>query len=476
MKILLKRFGLVLVPAGVGALLFLLTQTPTAVLIVHTNDIHGQLLPRGGVGGGAEAATIIRGLKPDMILDAGDLSTGSMISDMFQGRSVIDVLNSIGYSAVAVGNHEFDFGMDSLRDRVRLAKFPFLSANTTSPVSEINPFAVLTAKGIRFGVIGLTTEEVKTTSYPKHVRDLNVIDLVRALEKTLPEVRRQSDFVVLVTHITESEEEKVANAFPDVQLIIGGHSHSELPEPRFVGKTMIVRTGNQLRFVGRLDLTFSHKALTRMTDRLIPVKSVQPDPQIRALLSPYEKEVAEEMRQVVAEATADLMRSRREESPLSNLIADSFRKKAAVDVGLQNMGGIRADIRQGPITRGAIFEVLPFQNTVVTLKMTGAQLKATLAWDLMAIGGLRAEFDTTKPAGQRLVSISLADGSPVRDDRLYTVATNDFVVAGGDGFAEFGKAQEVVDTGQLLRDVFSEYVAELKTVRPARDGRVKMMR
>jgi 2',3'-cyclic-nucleotide 2'-phosphodiesterase (5'-nucleotidase family) len=230
--------------------------------------------------------------------------------------------------------------------------------------------------------------------------------------------------------------------------------------------------------VGRVDLDFSGKTLTGMNATLIPVTKVAADPVIAEVLRPYETKVAEKMAQVVGEAAADVRYSKNVESPLANLVADAFRETGKTQIALHNTGGIRAHIAMGRITWGSLFEVLPFQNTLVALKITGAQLKKTLlvgldpTVGLMAISGLRVTFDRRKSGEDRLVSLMLADGTPVDDAKLYSITTNDFVVAGGDGYTELGNGTDVQDTGIFLRDVFVDYVRARGVLSPTTDGRI----
>src|SRR5229473_5471630 len=164
-----KLLAFLVLLLGPAAGLWIAAQAPTHIVIMHTNDIHGQLLPRVGLGGIAEVAAVIRSGKPDLILDAGDFSTGTFLADEFKGVPTIQAMNQIGYTSSTIGNHEFDYGQSALRMRLREAHFPVLSANIKAPIPGIKKYTVVAAKGLRFGIMGLTTEELKTQSHPREV-------------------------------------------------------------------------------------------------------------------------------------------------------------------------------------------------------------------------------------------------------------------------------------------------------------------
>jgi 2',3'-cyclic-nucleotide 2'-phosphodiesterase (5'-nucleotidase family) len=452
-------------------------SSTTHIVIMHTNDMHGQLLPKDGNGGIAEVATIIKSAKPDLILDAGDFSTGTFLADEFLGAPTIQAMNKIGYDASTIGNHEFDYGQAALTMRLREAKFPVLSANVESPVSEIKKFTVLNVRGMRFGIIGLTTEELKTKSHPNKVTGVTVLDTVKTLERLLPEVRKKADFIIATVHLEDDEEKRVASAFPEIRLIIGGHNHEALG-PIWLDKTLIAKTGVSTHNVGRVDLDFQNKQLSHMEAKLIPVRNVRPDSDVAKILEPFNEKVRKRMGEVIGVATDDLKFSRTKESPLGDLVADAFRETAKTEIAIQNVGGIRAFLSKGTITWGNAFEVLPFQNTLITLKMTGAQLKKTLEIGLIpsvgmvAVSGLRVQFDPSKPAGEQVVAAALLDGNKIEDSKLYTVSTNDFVLAGGDGFTEFANGTDIVNTGTILRDVLVDYIKTHRKISSQLDGRI----
>jgi 2',3'-cyclic-nucleotide 2'-phosphodiesterase (5'-nucleotidase family) len=447
----------------------LLPQAPTTLVILHTNDMHGQVLPRNGSGGLAQLATAIRREMPDLLLDGGDMFTGTMASDEFVGKPMIEVMNRLGYAAAALGNHEFDYGIPELRNRLREARFPVLSANVTG-VDEVQPYTILTVKGIRIGVIGLTVESLPQVTHPKNMKTIVVKDLIEAVRETLPKVRPLSDFQIAVAHISTEEQLKVAKAFPEIRLIVAGHPHAARATQ--VGQTLIVETGSSVQNVGKVTIRLSGKTPESIMWELLPLRNLPPDPEIQTVIAPYEKTIAARSAERLGESRAELRKSDTEESALNNMVADALRETTGAQIALQNVGGIRATLGRGPITRSAVFDIIPFQNTLVTMNLTGLQLKQLLNRRVLAVSGVRVSWDTTRPRGSQLVSVSLPGGQPLQDAAQYSVASNDFMAAGGDGLLELTQGTSTRDTGILLRDAIAAYLRKHPVVTATTDGRV----
>jgi 5'-nucleotidase / UDP-sugar diphosphatase len=464
------RVLLILVVAAAG----LHGGAETHVLIMHTNDIRGHILPGPDAGGGARLGALVRQLKPDLMLDAGGMFAGSLISDTFLGAPVVDVMNAIGYDAAAVGVGEFSYGINALAARAREANFPLLSANAESPIKEIEIAAIFNAQGVRIAVVGLTSEELMRTGHPQNVKYVDVADTVRTLETVLPRIRDRADCIVLLTNATRAEEQRLARAFPEIRLIIGAHEDAELPVR--VGQTTIVSAGKLGKYVGRLDLTFNDTKLNRIESRLIPLEDVQPDPGITKLIEPFEAKLNERLQEVLGHAEGDLSRSTAQESHLGNLIADAVRSRTGTAIALINAADPQAGIRKGPITSRTLLEVLPSENTLVTMRLSGVQIKRILGRTVMSLSGVRVKLDVTKPEGKRLVSARLEDGTSIRDKDVYTVTTNNFLLGGGDGYTEFAEGIDVEDTGILMRDALAQHIARLGTVSPRLDGRIQVSR
>jgi 2',3'-cyclic-nucleotide 2'-phosphodiesterase (5'-nucleotidase family) len=457
------------------AALSLIGAPQTHVVLMHTNDLHGHVLPENGAGGLAIIAAIVKQQHPDLLLDAGDMFTGTLISDTFYGESVMAVMNRMGYRASILGNHEFDYGLQTLQDRVHQAHFPILSANVVLPYDEVGKTRVIPIKGIRFGIIGLTTEETPTTTHPKNVKDVQFLDVIHTMEQNLPALKKTSDFVIVLGHLAPAEELGIAKSFPEIKLIVSGHTHVELQQPIHENNALIVRSGSFGRFVGQVDMDFEGRTLKKISGRLIEARGLAPDPEALKVAEPYRVKIERQMNMVLGEATSPFSRVVQEGGALLNLVTDAYRARTGTQIALFNTGGIRTSLPEGPITYGKLFEILPFENTIVTMKITGAQLKRSLAVRLTAVSGIRVVFDLRKPKGDQLVSVTLDDGSPILENAIYTVTINDFMLAGGDDYTEFVHGTDVKDSGLLLRDVVVDYVTAKKTITPVMDGRIQII-
>jgi 5'-nucleotidase/UDP-sugar diphosphatase len=448
--------------------------TETHVVIMHTNDIRGHVLAGPDAAGSARLATAVRQVKPDLMLDAGEMFSGTLVSDMFLGVPVVQVMNAIGYDAAAVGTNDFNFGIHVLAARAREANFPMLSANADSPIGEIQVAAIFNAQDVRIAVIGLTTEDLSRTGRPQNVKYVDVADAVRTVESVLPRVRDRADCIILLTNVARSVEQRLARAFPEIRLIVGAHDDAELPVR--IGQTTIVSAGKFGKYAGKVDLTFNDRKLNRIESRLVSLEDVEPDPSILKLLEPFEAKLNKGLQQVLGHAAGDFSLSTAQESHIGNLLADSVRAKTRTKIALINAADPQAGIRKGPITSQTVLEVLPSETTLVTMRLSGSQIKRILGRSVMSVSGLRVKLDVTKPEGKRLVSARLEDGTPIRDKDFYSVTTNDFLLGGGDGYTEFADGIDVEDTGILMRDAFAEHIARLGTVAPRLDGRIRVSR
>lgn len=478
---------------------------PQSIVILHTNDTHAHVDPfkPGGsndeVGGSAKLAGLIGVIRADsgeipvLLFDAGDAIQGSNVGNAFAGASIIAIMNQIGYNLMAIGNHEFDYGQDALKERMKEARFPLVGANIIDEKSGepfANSYAVFNVGGVKLGVLGLSPQETPIVTHPKNVIGLKFDDPIQKaaeIAQILKDVEKV-DIIVALTHIGFENDKKLAEAVPAINLIIGGHSHTKLDKPVKVGDTTIVQTGEYGANLGYTRLMVEDGKLLSVDARLIPVtKDVAEDSAVREMLDGYKAELKGKMDVVVGEATVALdgerANVRTKETNLGDLITDIMRSAVAADVAVTNGGGIRASIKPGPITLGAIYSAIPFDNTLVKLEVKGSDLLAALergvsaypkeAGSFLHVSGLSFEFDPAKPAGQRVVGATVG-GRPLDRDAVYTVATNDFMAAGGDGYDMFKSAKKLADTGIFLRDAAAQYITGIGKVAASVEGRIKV--
>jgi 5'-nucleotidase len=476
------------------------------LVILHTSEHHGNLLPfdtlrEKGVGGMAARATVVATVRQEvpglLLLDSGDILMGTATSSVFRGEPDILAMNLIGYDAMAAGNHEFDYGLDHFRRLQRLATFPIISTSLRGRGQEIAPlFVVKQVAGLRVLIFSTLDEEWADIIDPKIARDLEYFDPVGSARGLVRGIGRGADLIIALTHMSTPQDLALAQAVPQIHAIIGGHTDGfdgmltgaggrpseTLEHP----PTVVVKTHRLGATVGRLDLEVEGDRLRRAVARNLPVgPQVRPDPKVAALVKEYQGRLQARFAEVIGRAAVFLdgeranVRSR--ETNLGNLISDVVREFARAEVAIINGGNIRGSINEGPITLGDAFRVLAFDNTVVTFRLTGAQLREALengvsqvehgSGRFPQVSGMTYAYDRTRAAGQRIVEVRVG-GQPLEATRSYLVATNDFLADGGDGYAVFKASVERRDTQMDLRDLFIQYLRSTGTVSPRTEGRI----
>jgi len=479
---------------------------PLIVRVYHTNDVHGWIMSRPGTNpldagrlvGGAPAlkALIDRDGTPKLVLDAGDWWQGTPEGSLTKGEAVAEVFNAVGYDAAEIGNHEFDAGQDALKSLIGKMNMPILAANVYGAdgkrVPWTKPWIIKDVDGVKFGIFGLLTTHMDKLAFPKNIAGLTFRREVDEARDDVKALRRAGAYVIIaVTHVGYEEEgrpkfegdQTLAREVSGIDLIVGGHSHTVLShayrDPAH--GTLIVQTGCYLVRVGRVTFKIdpkTHRVLAS-SDELIDLRPdrMGEDPAVKAIVDKRADEAGKVFETVVATATADMTRaSANAESGLGSWMADCYRNWAGADVAFQNGGGIRSDLSAGPVSLRRIFNVMPFDNSLVKLKMTGAQLRALLDHGmagprLLQESGAEIEFTPGAPPGSRVTSVKIG-GAPLDDAKTYSVVTLDFLVSGGDGFTEFGGAPQ--DESEVLaRDVLKECAEKQANIAPPAAGRLR---
>ncbi|NLO74070.1 MAG: hypothetical protein GX100_08215 [candidate division WS1 bacterium] len=466
------------------------------VTILHLNDLHGYLEPveiEGvSTGGIARISTLVEEVRgwndghgnATLFLNAGDILQGTPMSMIYHGEPDVKCLNLMGLDYMTVGNHEFDFGQAGLEKVQQMAKFPLLSANIyVQRTGErlTAPYALFTLPdGTRGAAIGLTSKDTAVETLPVNVEGLRFADPVAECGEQLKALAGQAEFLVGVTHLGYENDLELARQFPELDVIIGAHSHTVLAEPTQVGRTLVCQAGSYGRWLGQLDMFVQggevtrHRGFLRTIDGRIPE-----DPEIAKIVSKYASQLETQLGKVVATSTVDLLGERDEvrsqETNLGNLVCDLFREYTGAQIAIINGGGIRASISAGPITMGDVLKVMPFSNLVATKRVTGRQLREALEFaaglerpsgGFLQVSGLEMVI-----RGKTLQAVKI-QGEPLDDKAEYTLATSEFLLAGGDGFAALARGEEPKYLGFTDNAILSEMLTRRGSVSPQVEGRI----
>lgn len=490
--------------------------------IVHTNDLHGHLLPgpdylvpgepKPALGGAAAIAAFAAAEKARaekegagfLLLDAGDFYHGAPEGDSTEGVAIVEVMGLMGYTAAALGNHELAYGVESLKKLCAKAPFPILAANVLEEVdapadgggggagegdgppkkverrpSYLKPYLIVETGGLKVGVVGLVTDATPRLNLPEHTAGLKFQRPDAALRAVLPEVRRQVDLVILVTHLG-SEDDLALAADPQVDgvaLIVGGHDHVVLEPAPLVNETLVVQAGEHGRRVGVVSLVFDTEKRRVVGREAHLVNLPAGTPQAPAVVEAVEKRRIADLDVPIAECREPIARSYRGESPAGDLVCDALREALAADIAILNHTTVRGGFARGPVTKRDVYACVPFQNKLVRLELTGRELVDLLEAALAAmdpnleVSGIEVRYDPTKPRLQRAVEVRVG-GRPVDYDRAYKVATTDFFAARTDRYRVLRGKEPKVDA-RTPYEALCEYLAKRSPVARPRGYRLQ---
>lgn len=482
------------------------------VTILFTNDFHSAFDPIPAywlpgspkLGGAAHLATLVNQIRereqPAFLFDAGDMFTGQL-SFLTKGEALMEMMAAMRYDAMGIGNHEFDYGADNFEKQMYHVAFPVLGANIFHKGTKIRysrPWTILEKNGVRLGVIGIIGDDARSVALPSGITHLDFPDPTPIVAEAVKELRPQVDLIVVLAHQgktgpmqTDAENHpeiqrdfdadiKLCGDVPGIDVFIGGHPHRGI-EPMYVHPktgTIIGQTYGYGTRLGYLKLKVKDKKVISHQGELLKVWSdkLPPDPLVAAKLAHYKKLVAPQIGEIIGKARKRLVREYNSESSLGSFVADVLRIKGKADIGLTNAGGLRADLPEGDISKGNVLDALPFVNSLITLEMTGAQIREvleqgfTLERGMIQVSGLVAVYDLKRPDGKRLMELKIGD-QPVNEKALYRVATNSFLVQGGDLYQTFLKAKQVY-SGPLISESVMEYLRERREVDWPKMGRL----
>ena len=435
-----------------------------AVTVFFTNDEHGWMEATDTHSGAAGLMGQWREKEgytedgPFLIVSGGDMWTGPAISSWTQGESMAAVMNALQYDVAAIGNHEFDFGIDTLGVRQEQSAFPFLSANireksTGQRPAFAKPFTIFDVHGVNVGVIGLTTVQTPSITFPTITGPYEFIEYETALRELVPVVRSHGADVVLVTaHTCTVNLLPLADTFAELGLsmVAGGHCNHKRVE--FVEGIPIVEANSFLRFYGkiRIEYDFDQGRAGPIDAELVENNGVDEDSAVQAVVDFWKQETDGILNQVIGYTENGILKA---SAAMGNMVTDSWLKSFPEnDIAITNGGSIRQDIPPGDITRGAILGLLPFENFIYELELTGEQIMANVNCCNPLLGGM-----TRSDGG------SLLDGSPLNPDQIYGVLTTDFLYLGGGGYLFGQQDPNPFDTGLNFREPLIDWLLSLNT-------------
>jgi len=498
-------------------------QADYTLHIIHINDLHSRIEPVNKYdstcgaednaegkcfGGVARVATKIAELRAELdgenviVLDAGDQYQGSLMYSTYKGDVEIEMMEAIGFDAMAVGNHEFDDGDEGLAKLADGVSFPVISGNIDVSSSnvlagKIDDHVVLEVGGEKIGIVSaLAVDTVETSSPSKAVIFSDEIDNLKQDVQTLTDAGVTK--IIALTHVGVKKDMAIAEAVDGLDVVVGGHSHTKFSNteegamayPTMVGDVPVVQAYAYSKYVGHLTVTFDDDGnVTAATgDTILLDASVAEDEAIKARVAELAGPIEELKTTVVAE-TAEAIDGERGacravECTMGNLVADAMLARVAdqgIEIAIQNGGGLRASIDAGEVTMGEVLTVLPFQNTLSTFFVSGATIVEALengvsqieegAGRFPQVAGMSFAFDASAAPGSRISDV-MVGGAPIDPEKTYGVVSNNYVRNGGDGYKMFVDAENVYDFGPDLADVTAEYLAENAPYQPYTDGRI----
>jgi 2',3'-cyclic-nucleotide 2'-phosphodiesterase (5'-nucleotidase family) len=485
-------------------------STVKEINILHWNDFHAKNTPYkyspkngdpyniGGTSGVLGYLNKFRN-KNSLVLHAGDDFQGTPISSITRGKSQIELLNLYNLDAFEIGNHEFDYGIDALDSDLMLANFNYLCGNVLSEYTNSTfgkPFLIKDVEGVKVGIIGLAPDDLFGLVVVSNVKGLRMLNTDSILVADIAYLKNQKcNLIVLLSHEGFDKDVKLAEKYyGDVDIIVGGHSHTALSKPKVVNGVLIVQAGHSGRYLGKLDLKVDTQkdTVVSYSGELIETKE---DPAIndanaKQIVDNMLAETDKELSRVIAVLEVDWTRGRTKESNMGQYIADATRIKTNTDVCFLNSGGIRKDLPKGNVTLKDIWEISPFGNTINVVNVSGKTLLQMIrnnikqrvqenpgeTPDLLIVSGILIEYDLSKAktgADDFLVSVKVG-GAEVSEEKTYSISTNNYMAGQFKKF--FGDVEETInftDTNLIDRDIIIEQVENSKVINNLPEERIK---
>ncbi len=508
--------------------------------IMFTNDIHGGIdaYPATFInpnfppilGGGGSAATYIKEVREqtdnktrdNFLLDAGDIFQGHPIGTISKGVSVIQYMNLVGYDLSVVGNHEYDIGEEALIETYKHVEFPILSCNivkkgTKELVDYVQPYVIIEKMGIRFGIIGVTTTDTKQMSFPENVKNVDFLPAKPELEKYIKIVQdKEVDIVIVVGHLglpyyreetyvhryleKDNEKEKrrwgydaqeLAHEIEGIDIFFAGHMHKGFPEPWEdpITHTLVFQGWAYGSSIGHIIIKIDEETKTISGYELPAIREgvlitlfeeqFIPDEMIADTILTMQKVAEKGMDEIIGFATEQISKMDVDaQSKIGNLVCDGMLEATNADFSFLNLGGIRGELVKGPISYRSIFNVMPFDNQIVTIEVDGKFLKDIIEMRVsgsrhgLRVAGVEVVYNRKRKDYDRITKL-LINGKPWKANKIYHITTSDFLLQGNAGLTMLTKIPEekITRYEKSLRDCIVDYVKKNSPLKVQIDNR-----
>ncbi len=452
-------------------------QSEKRIVIISTNDMHAAIERFPNLAGLVETYRATDSARV-LLVDAGDRWTGNPYVDLAarQGAPIIELANALHYDIATFGNHEFDRGMDTLAARMNEATFEKILTNADmshTNIRSVKPYTFRDIEGIRIGFLGLVTTAVDGHPDGKieNMEGVLFTDPYEAAEHHKG-LRDSCDLFVAITHIGNQEDSLLAVQMPELDLIIGGHSHTVVPVGRKVNRTVVTQTGKSLRYAGITTITLKGHQVKNIDNRLVQLDTIAPSPRFQTMVDRYREEPS--LNRAIGSTTKAMNRT-----ALLNFFSDIMREGTGADIAFYNLGSLRIEsLPAGDITVADVFAAEPFSNSPVMIEMTPEEIQELILRKFNSTGKESHTLDIY-PSGMSytILTDDMGNGTEVILDlpaphsgNLYKVAMSDYM----DSAYDFPKRGTGVSTGKLITTLVTEHLDQHSPIHSSDEMRVKI--
>jgi len=453
-------------------------ETAVHLTILHTNDTHGFLTSfdtekaynAGGAPGRAALINEIRQSNAEagenrftLLLDGGDILENNAMSNFFKGEADIEFMNLVKYDAMSFGNHEFGFGMDNFMALAKKASFPVLCANVLDAKTKeylFKPYIVKEIGGIKIAIFGLTSHTLFYNSSASDLARIEFVDKDAAYARILPEMKEKSDYIIFLSHLGIEEDREFAKKHPEINIIIGSHSHTFLEKPEKIGDIHIFQAGKYGECLGRINLAFKGKKAVSINSRLINISERTSG----ELVKKYKDLLDPQINVKIGElgATLENMSKYEQKTPLFEFVLKILHDTMKADFSMETAASISGRLEAGPVQLKNIFRIMPYNNFAVIVKMSGSEIKKLMDYSVSKkktpffIQTYALTFDEANGAAANIK----IKGQALDENKIYSVATDNYMTAGGaeDGIIKNIPAERKEYSDKLIRDLVIEYI------------------